>query len=172
MKAYKRVLTKRSHWWTSAWKTGQRQQRDRFGMSTRTVPFMETGLSMKKSPSQTMLKSTGRSAASIPSYQYYAAQGYAQICPHVSSCQDTNISIYIHTSGQFSDFSEADMLLVACFRSTGGENPRKHQENLQTGRPAEIQTPELAYSARGVLTGVFASRGNSRRLQRQFGGVR
>lgn len=34
------------------------------------IPFIAAGLSMKKSPSQTMEKSTGRSPASSPSYQY------------------------------------------------------------------------------------------------------
>lgn len=34
------------------------------------LPFMAAGLSMKKSPSQTMEKSTGRSPDSSPSYQY------------------------------------------------------------------------------------------------------
>lgn len=35
------------------------------------LPFIVTGLSIKKSPSQTMENSTGRSPTSSPSYQYY-----------------------------------------------------------------------------------------------------
>lgn len=68
-----------SHLYSSAANTrssSRRQRTDAAAEPTRVsvelprLPFMDEGLSMKKSPSQTMEKSTGRSPASSPSYQY------------------------------------------------------------------------------------------------------